>query len=207
MQHQSRQVLPETDLVWHLISKFLNIKKLALFLSALLVSCVFCNNSFAQSQTRSRAIYGELLGASQGIGFNYDTRFKKDASDGFGWRTGLGFGYAYSSIFAAYNIDGEKIDTYNQMFRLAVPLEVNYLLGKGNSKFEAGAGAALCADLYTSASGAKPASSFGAIPYLSLGYRLVTSKGFLFRVGALPSYNFSGGKFSFYPYLGFGWAF
>ena len=148
----------------------MNIKKLALFLSALLVSCVFCNNSFAQSQTRSRAIYGELLGASQGIGFNYDARFKKDASDGFGWRTGLGFGYAYSSIFAAYNIDGEKID-------------------------------------YTSASGAKPASSFGAIPYLSLGYRLVTSNGFLFRVGALPSYNFSGGKFNFYPYLGFGWAF
>ena len=145
------------------------------------------SNGYAQSQTRSRAIYGELLGASQGIGFNYDARFKKDAS--------------------AYNIDGEKIDTYNQMFRLSVPVEVNYLLGKGNSKFEAGAGAALCADLYTSASGAKPASSFGAIPYLSLGYRLVTSKGFLFRVGALPSYNFSGGNFSFYPYLGFGWAF
>jgi hypothetical protein len=183
------------------------IKKLSLFLSALLVSCVFCNNSFAQSQTRSRAIYGELLGASQGIGFNYDARFKKDASDGFGWRTGLGFGYAYSSIFAAYNIDGEKIDTYNQMFRLAVPVEVNYLLGKGNSKFEAGAGAVLCADLFTSASGAKPTSSFGAAPYLSLGYRLVTSKGFLFRVGVLPSYNFSGGKFNFYPYLGFGWAF
>ncbi len=142
----------------------MNIKKLAIFLSALLVSCVFCNNSFAQSQTRSRAIYGELLGASQGIGFNYDARFKKDASDGFGWRTGLGFGYAYSSIFAAYNIDGEKIDTYNQMFRLSVPVEVNYLLGKGNSKFEAGAGAALCADLYTSASGAKPASSFGWFP-------------------------------------------
>ena len=39
----------------------MNIKKLAIFLSALLVSCVFCNNSFAQSQTRSRAIYGELL--------------------------------------------------------------------------------------------------------------------------------------------------
>ena len=93
------------------------------------------------------------------------------------------------------------------MFRLSVPVEVNYLLGKGNSKFEAGAGAALCADLYTSASGAKPASSFGAIPYLSLGYRLVTSNGFLFRVGALPSYNFSGGNFSLYPYLGFGWAF
>ena len=92
----------------------MNIKKLALFLSALLVSCVFCNNSFAQSQTRSRAIYGELLGASQGIGFNYDARFKKDASDGFGWRTGLGFGYAYSSIFAAYNIDGEKIDYLSQ---------------------------------------------------------------------------------------------
>ena len=185
----------------------MNKNKIICCLATLLFVGICGSNGYAQSQTRSRAIYGELLGASQGIGFNYDARFKKDASDGFGWRTGLGFGYAYSSIMAAYTYDGEKIDTYNQMFRLSVPVEVNYLLGKGNSKFEAGAGAALCADLYTSASGAKPASGFGAIPYLSLGYRLVTSNGFLFRVGALPSYNFSGGNFSFYPYLGFGWAF
>lgn len=181
--------------------------KIALFLSALLFTCIFCSNSAAQNQTRSHVIYGELLGASQGIGFNYDARFKKDVSDGFGWRMGLGFGYAYSSTSVAFFADGEKIDTYNQMFRLSIPVEVNYLLGKGNSKFEAGAGAALCADLYTSASGAKPASNFGVIPYLSLGYRLVTSKGFLFRVGAIPTYNISGNQFRFYPYLGFGWAF
>lgn len=185
----------------------MNKNKIICCLATLLFVGICGSNGYAQSQTRSRAIYGELLGASQGIGFNYDARFKKDASDGFGWRTGLGFGYAYSSIFAAYNIDGEKIDTYNQMFRLAVPVEVNYLLGKGNSKLEAGAGAVLCADLFTSASGAKPTGSFGAAPYLSLGYRLVTSKGFLFRVGALSTYNFSGCKFSFYPNLGFGWAF
>ena len=176
-------------------------------LATLLFVGICGGNGYAQSQTRSRAIYGELLGASQFIGLNYDARFKKDASDGFGWRTGLGLGYAYSSILTAFNYDGEKIDTYNRMFRFAVPVEVNYLLGKGNSKFEAGAGVDLCADLYTSDSGAKPASSFGAIPYLSLGYRLVTSKGFLFRVGALPSYNFNGGQFRSYPYLGFGWAF
>ena len=162
----------------------MNKNKIICCLATLLFVGICGSNGYAQSQTRSRAIYGE-----------------------FGWRTGLGFGYAYSSIFAAYNIDGEKIDTYNQMFRLAVPVEVNYLLGKGNSKLEAGAGAVLCADLFTSASGAKPTGSFGAAPYLSLGYRLVTSKGFLFRVGALSTYNFSGCKFSFYPNLGFGWAF
>lgn len=163
--------------------------------------------SSAQTYQRGKAVYGELLGASQGIGVNYDSRFKVGVSDGFGWRAGLGFGYAYSTNFVAFSIREDKVDTYNQMFRLAIPLELNYLIGKGNSKFETGLGTALCLERYTSQTGAEPENSFGFVPFLSLGYRLVTSKGFLFRAGVIPTYNIPSTQVSFYPYLSFGWAF
>lgn len=89
----------------------------------------------------------------------------------------------------------------------AAPLEINYLVGKKASKFEMGLGTVVCADRYTSDNGAKPQMSCGLIPYLSLGYRLVTEKGFLLRAGALPLFDFSDKQFGLYPYLSFGWAF
>jgi len=182
-------------------------KKAFVAVAALLAAGLFSMDLMAQSHQRSRSLYGELLGASQGIGINYDARFNRGKSDGFGWRTGLGFGYAYSSNFVAFNIDGDVVDTYNQMFRAAVPLELNYLLGKKNSKLETGGGAALCMDIYTSDTGARTEASFGVVTYLSVGYRLVTHSGFLFRVGVLPSFNFDGSNLSLYPYIGFGKAF
>jgi len=156
---------------------------------------------------RSSGIYVELLGASQGIGVGYDARFRDGTTSGLGWRAGLGFGYAYSSNFVAFNIDDNKIDLYNQIFRLAAPVELNYLMGNGKSKLEAGLGTALCMDLYTSDSGAKPDYSVGIIPYASLGYRLVTDRGFLFRAGLMSTLGFSGSSSSLYPYLSFGKAF
>lgn len=168
--------------------------------------CVFYGHD-SLAQTKNKHIYFEFLGASNGIGVNYDARFNKNATDGFGWRTGVGFGYSYSSNFLAVNIADDKVDSYNHMFRFSVPVEVNYLLGKGNSKFETGAGLLFCLDRYTSDSGAKPENSFGLGPYLGLGYRLVTKKGFLFRAGALPSYDLGSKKFGLWPYLGFGWSF
>ena len=179
-------------------------RKLIFLLVVLLLAGAYYHPASAQRQPHSQAVYCELLGPSQGIGFSYDARFKKGARDGFGIRAGLGLGYAYSSSILTFDLDG---DIYNQMFRLAVPLEINYLVGKKASKFEVGAGTAICADRYTSESGAKPETAFGALPYLSLGYRLVTDKGFLFRAGVLPFYNFSSNNLRIYPYLSFGWAF
>ena len=147
------------------------------------------------------------------IGFSFSSQywmlFLWAVPYGLGWRTGLGFGYAYSSSssVALSFADGEMPVAYNRMFRFAVPLEVNYLLGKGKSKFESGAGAIVCLDRFTSDTGGAPEHSFGAIPYLSLGYRLVTDNGFLLRAGAMPLLSFSPFHVSFYPYLGFGWAF
>ena len=178
-----------------------------LLLSLLTLSALLCGGvAFSQTQPRSRAVYGELLGASQGIGISYDARFRKGAVDGFGWRVGAGFGYSYSSTLVAFTIKEDVVDIYHELFRFAIPLEVNYLIGKGPSKFETGFGSGLCLDHYTSKTGAKPETSFGFFaPHLSLGYRLVTRKGFLFRAGVLPT--LSNGSVSVYPYLAFGKAF
>lgn len=183
--------------------------KKSIFMPLLLALGLFLAGVNVSAQNHSKSIYGELLGASQMIGVNYDARFNSGASDGFGWRTGLGLGYAYSSSSAvAISLTGSEMTVvYNRMYRFSVPLEVNYLLGKGKSKFESGAGAIVCLDRYTSETGGAPQHSLGAIPYLSLGYRLVTDRGFLLRAGVMPVPGFSPFNVSFYPYLGFGWAF
>lgn len=167
----------------------------------------------------SRALYLELLGASNGAGINYDARFNRDSSSGFGWRTGVGFGYRYSSTGLAYDFSknarspqGDVTDinithVYDQCFRASIPLEINYLFGKGHSKFELGAGGFLAADLYTAKDVAKPQLVFGATPYLSGGYRLVTAKRFVLRAGLITPFSFRTNDISFWPYLSFGRAF
>ena len=192
-------------------------RKHLLILSVLFAGLIASSYSYGQN---SRSIYFELLGASNGLGINYDARFNRDASSGLGWRIGLGSGYSYSSTGLAYDFSDSRIlettdesihidiaHVYDQRFRAVMPLEINYLLGQGHSKFDIGAGGFLAADLYTSRDGAKPGLQFGAAPYLSAGYRLVTARGFVFRAGALPSFNFRTRDFSFWPYLAFGWAF
>ena len=166
-----------------------------------------------------RTLYLELLGASNGLGINYDARFNRNAASGLGWRTGLGFGYRYSSIGLAYDFSDKDMpqggDTtqitishvYDQSFRASVPLEINYLLGNGASKLDLGAGGLFCADLYTARDGAKPHLAFGVSPYLSAGYRLVTEKRFVFRVGAISPLTFRTRELSFWPYISFGRAF
>lgn len=174
---------------------------------ALFIPCIGMR---AQEQNRSQAVYLELFGASNLIGVNFDERFKVSSETGFGWRTGLGFGFSSSSISHAFNIsEGEikEIDVYNKLFRLSAPVGVNYLLGKSNSKIETEIGAILCFDHYLSAGDAGSVNQFGIIPYLSLGYRYVSEKGFLFRVGVLPIYNYASKRLTFYPQISIGRAF
>ena len=178
------------------------------------IMATFLSASLLYSQN-SRSVYLEFLGASNGIGVGYDARFNKGGSFGWGWRTGLGFGYNQTNLMSfdvrnggfGVTDSGLHIHNYDQSFRLAVPLEINYLFGKRASKFDLGAGAILCADRYTSKTGAKPYNEIGAIPYLSTGYRLVTEKGFVLRAGFLTLYDTGGNNFVFWPHLGFGWAF
>ncbi len=184
-------------------------QKIVLLLLAL---CCF---STAMAQKRVQSISGELLGAQNMIGLNYDSRLK--GNSGLGYRVGLGFGSGDNSGLIGQNIKG-----------VGVPIELNYLLGKKNHKLEFGFGASLGIyhvketlwyyhqpvtpeteghdEQYTSTS-----NRFGYFMFGDIGYRYQRDNGFMFRVGVSPSFNF-GDKYglkksAFYPYIGLGWSF
>ena len=197
-------------------------KILCLILTAFISAFYSASYSYCQD---SRSVYFEILGASNALGISYDARFNQDSSSGLGWRAGIGFGYRYSSTGLAYDFSDTGSNSvgsrpkeesipinirhiYDRCYRLAVPLEINYLMGRGPSKFEVGAGGFLFADRYTSfEEGVSPENQFGFSPYLSAGMRLVTAKGFLLRGGVLPSFSFRTRDFSFWPYISIGRAF
>ena len=176
------------------------------------------------AQERKNSLYGELAGASNGVGVNFESRFSKTSP--FGWRVGLAWGYGESDF--AFG-DSESLRAYT------VPLGVNWLIGKGRSKFELGAGVSL--GLYNlhrksydyqlkgyveASDGTKipyyegvphtdKSNKFGYFLFGDIGYRHVSRKGFLFRAGISPSFNFDDShgvsKVFFFPYLGFGYSF
>lgn len=114
-----------------------------LLLSAL--ACLGFLTGFSQSsQTETGStkypgqttFYAELGGPGILFSANIDRRFKPSRF-GFGWRAGIGFVTA----------DEEKIDnngnySYDRTSAVTVPLQLNYIFGKGDSPhtFEVGAG-------------------------------------------------------------------
>lgn len=190
-------------------------RKIVLSLFAL---CCF---SAVMAQQKTRNLSVELLGAQNIVGINYDSRF--NGNSGLGYRVGIGYGYGDNSGLFDQKING-----------VGVPLELNYLLGKKNSKLELGFGLSLgvyhiketVAYVYT---GWYPGTEdtdqkYGEIKYYTneenrfgyfffgdIGYRYQRPNGFMFRVGVSPSFNF-GDKYglckaAFFPYIGFGWSF
>ena len=99
-------------------------RKIVLSLFAL---CCF---SAVMAQQKTRSLSVELLGAQTIAGINYDSRF--NGNSGLGYRVGIGYGYGDTSGLIDQKING-----------VGVPLELNYLLGKKNSKLELGFGASL----------------------------------------------------------------
>ena len=99
-------------------------RKIVLSLFAL---CCF---SAVMAQQKTRSLSVELLGAQNIAGINYDSRF--NGNSGLGYRVGIGYGYGDNSGLFDQKIDG-----------VGVPLELNYLLGKKNSKLELGFGLSL----------------------------------------------------------------
>ena len=89
-----------------------------------------CCFSAVMAQQKTRNLSVELLGAQNIVGVNYDSRF--DGNSGLGYRVGIGYGYGNNSGLFDQKING-----------VGVPLELNYLLGKKNSKLELGFGASL----------------------------------------------------------------
>ena len=94
---------------------------------SLLALCCF---SAVMAQQKTRSLSVELLGAQTIAGINYDSRF--NGNSGLGYRVGIGYGYGDNSGLFDQKING-----------VGVPLELNYLLGKKNSKLELGFGASL----------------------------------------------------------------
>ena len=176
-------------------------RKIVLSLFAL---CCF---SAVMAQQKTHSLSVELLGAQNIAGINYDSRF--EGNSGLGYRVGIGYVYGENSGWFDQKING-----------VGVPLELNYLLGKKNSKLELGFGASLgvyqvnatigyvkdTGWFYTSSK-----TQFGYFFFGDIGYRYQRPNGFLFRVGVSPSFNFGDkyglNKAAFFPYIGFGWSF
>ena len=172
-----------------------------------------------QDESTQKSLYVELLGASNLIGVNYDSRFKPNSP--WGYRVGLGYTYSKN-----YNMFSGS----NSLKGVDVPLEANYLLGKKRSKLELGLGLNLGYytekyDVYTiknigeeggityyttEYAGEDSHSTWGYYFFGNIGYRYQPSHGFQFRAGISPSFNF-GGKHavtkSIFPYISFGYVF
>lgn len=184
------------------------IAALALMLASL---SMVAQDSLDMGPSPYQSLSLELFGAHNTIGLNYDRRFK--GNDGLGFRVGLGYGYSESSYFMFLS---------HSIHDIAIPLEINYLLGKRRHKLELGLGANIgyYHETYYLDKAYVPQgmsqynytlkrSTFGYFMYGNIGYRLQTNRGFQFRIGLTPSFNF-GDKYGlhrewYYPYVSFGW--
>lgn len=179
----------------------------------LLAMMAIVQGSYAQ-ESPERSLSLELQGVHNLVGINYDSRFK--GNDGFGYRIGIGYAYGYSDF-------SFMVDFADRVHGVAVPLEVNFLLGKHNSKLELGAGTSLgyywesIEIKYTDDDSGVAVNRryrttenrFGYFMFGNIGYRLQTKRGFQFRVGWVPSINFND-RHCIHRYLGasyisFGW--
>ena len=177
-------------------------------------------NVVDKPERRERGVYFELLGASNLVGLSYDSRIKSGSR--YGYRVGIS--YAFSSGNAIF-------DDFYRANAVSLPLEFNCLLGSWKNKFEVGLGLSL--GVYSSKSNlwkyeyiregdyvilvptekvSSSSTSFGYYIFANVGYRLITKRGFMFRVGVTPSFNFGDhcgvDKDPFlYPYISFGYSF
>ena len=165
-----------------------------------------------------RSVYLELLGASNIVGVNFDSRFK--AGSPWGYRVGLGYTYSesYNMFSGSSYLKGPDI-----------PMEINYLLGKKRSKLDLGFGLNLgyYTEKYkyweyewTETEGifhGEPTQevnakhkTWGYYFFGNIGYRYQPKQGFLFRAGINPAFNLGGSHAvtkGIFPYVSFGYVF
>lgn len=159
-----------------------------------------------------RTIYAELFGASNLIGINFDSRFRKGSK--FGYRVGLAYSVAWESGIFVY---------YSDSHTISIPVEVNGIFGKGHNYFEAGIGASpvLTFDSFTQNYDILlPDGSINEIKrhltdtrmdcqiHINLGYRYQKPHGFQFRAGITPAVGFGSWLYLLlHPYVSFGYTF
>jgi hypothetical protein len=112
-----------------------------LFLLALTTQSLTAQNNQTAKPLTGSSFYAELGGPGILFSMNYDKRLKKDATGGWGGRAGIGFVGVDDTRFIS-NPGGGSNFTYTRKSIVTVPLQVNYLFTKPDSKhaFEVGGG-------------------------------------------------------------------
>ena len=167
------------------------------------------------------SVHYEIGGAANGAGVFYDGRFRQGSPWGF--RSGFSWVLEWytDNIFPITN-------PLAFAYGLSVPVEVNYLVGRRNHKFEAALGndfgfyrlrlkfhgmttyghSYLFRDVYLEDG---PRKQFFWYAYLNLGYRFISRRGFQLRAGVNLSTDFGYkrglSKFPAWPYVSLGYAF
>lgn len=172
---------------------------------------VLAQENLSLERKRYKSIYLEFFGASNLIGISYDSRLSPTSP--WGYRIGISYFQGGSS----------SINSHRPNRGIFFPVEMNYLLGKNKHKLELGAGSGL--GLYNEHISfveetrnqqvmikSAPHTTFGYYLFSTIGYRYLSTKGFLFRAGLTPSFNFKDKhgitKEPFiYPYISFGYSF
>ncbi len=170
---------------------------------------LFVSSLLANAQTRNISI--EAFGAHNTVGINYDARLQ--GNQGWGYRVGIGYSYSSHSNFLAGS---------SSIIGGAIPVEINYLIGRNKNKLELGFGMSLgyYQEKYSywtpSTTGVMDEvkdnnKTFGYFLFSNIGYRFQPLHGLMFRVGITPSFNFGDRhglhRSTFYPFVCLGWTF
>ena len=154
---------------------------------------IFAQDTLSFKKTRDKNIYVEFLGSSNLIGVSFDSRFTPISP--WGYRLGVSYFQGGDSFIKASNSNRG----------LFFPIEVNFLTSGNKHKLELGLGSNL--GIYFTSN-----TTFGYYFFSNIGYRYISTKGFLFRIGLSPSFSFNDKhgvtKEPFiYPYISFGYSF
>ena len=152
-----------------------------------------------------KAVFVEFLGASMLVGVNYDSRFYEDSR--WGYRVGLAHTINELEEIGVCSCGGDNDGIYG----FNVPLEINYLVGRRETRNKLDLGMGLNLGCYEK----NEEFMFGYFAFLNIGYRFQPRNGLIFRIGLSPKFDFgesSGvGEFiwltSLLPYLSFGYSF
>ncbi|MGQ8335020.1 hypothetical protein ACUNWD_00600 [Sunxiuqinia sp. A32] len=184
------------------------------FILAMLVAVTASSQENDTINTVNKSVFIEFGGAGLAVtSANYDFRFRKGRTDGLGMRIGIGWESLQTEPFLG--------EGYTKTKLFSVPLEINYLLGKRNTKFEIGFSLTYASETenrkfrffnsdytYTEESG-----NF-VVSYLPVGMRFQPkTDGFMFKFNMGPIINysapnvFSDDEFQYWIGLAAGYAF
>jgi hypothetical protein len=146
------------------------------------------NNPLIEKKGLSQAVFLELLGNAGVYSINYDRRFTKGHRSGWGGRVG----FSYLKIKDSGTLGYQTINL------LAIPADINYLIGKRRGALELGIGATYVSsrsmgrtytfdNLEVLGGGAYNIKSNGVFAFMNFVYRHRSlNNGFMYKAGFSP---------------------